>query len=95
MDNSMVWTERECSQVRSYCSVKYSCLLEHIAQVDVGIEECGVKLNRLRNGLKLEVKTEYKSELMWSKPFQNDEWPAISLLECCRHSPSCSMPLRN
>ena len=47
MDNGMVGTKRERPKVGSYCSVKYSCLLQHIAQVDVSIEECWVKLNSL------------------------------------------------
>ena len=43
----VVGTEAEGTEISSYSSVEYPGLLQHVAQVDVGIQERRVQLNCL------------------------------------------------
>ena len=44
MDDGVIGTEAERSEIGRYSSVKYPRLLQDIAQVNVGIQEGGVQL---------------------------------------------------
>ncbi len=55
MNNGMVRTEAECTQVGSYSSVKDPSFLQDISQIDIGIQECGVQLNCLKTQLTLSI----------------------------------------
>ena len=50
----VVGTEAEGTEISSYSSVEYPGLLQHVAQVDVGIQERRVQLNCLDRGRRKE-----------------------------------------
>ena len=47
VDDGVIWTEAQGPEVGSHCPVKYPGLLQHIAEVDVGIQEGGIQLDSL------------------------------------------------
>ena len=47
MDDGVVGAQTEGSEVGCDSSVKYPSLLQHVAEVNVGIQEGGVELNGL------------------------------------------------
>ena len=61
MNNSMVGTKGQCPKVSCNSSVKYPCLLQHIAKVYVGIQERRIQLYCLR-GEERERKSKGKGE---------------------------------